>query len=404
MSRRTGLWTVIVLGPVSGVVALHGAATSVDPHMVVLYSSLTTVIGAAHVLLVWELLLATRHGRSAPVARWRRPFVLFAASVVTPPLVSAPWPSGGPPVVVDMSTVVSPALAGAALAALLERRRSAAVGGALPRRLADDELVTLAELRRNAQAGIGDLECDGTSQPDLLVAIDPRVDRLLRAAEETSLEERCPDACTDWSGLVRVMGYPEVVDAVGHRATFRKGKSLELLVWLCFNRDRMRRTAARTALWDVDVSDATFATVVSEMRRGLRELIPHMSTDDISRPTYTDAIELSPGILTDFDLLVTAHREFRSGGAPDSLVNALRAVRDVPFAGANYGWADYDGTTTRVVISVVGAAVELADWALAEGDVAAADVALRAGLRTMPDHPDLLEIQARLRQHRVLGV
>lgn len=402
MVHRTRIGTVIVLGPVSGVVALHGATTSVDPHMVVLYSSVATVIGAAHVLLVWELLLATRHRRSAPVARWRRPFVLFAASVVTPPLASAPWPTGGPAVVADMSTVVSPAFAGAALATLLERRRSAAVGGALPRRLTDDELGTLAELRRKARTVVGDLDC--TSPPDFLVAIDPRVDRLLRAAEEASPEDRCPETCADWSGLVRVMGYPEVVDAVGQRATFRKGKSLELLVWLCFNRDRMRRTAARTALWDVDVSDATFATVVSEMRRGLRELIPHMSADDISRPTYTDAMELSPGIVTDFDLLVTAHREFRSGGAPDGLVTALRAVRDVPFAGANYGWADYDGTTTRVVITVVGAAVELADWALAEGDVVSADVALRAGLRTMPDHPDLLEVQARLRQRRVLGV
>lgn len=404
MPHRVRVWAVVVLGPLSGVVALHGASTSDDPQLVVLFSSVATVIGAAHLMLVWELMLAPCGDRTRQVARWRRPFVLFAASVVTPPLASAPWPSGGPPVVVDMSTVVSPLLAGAALATIIERRRSVALGCVVPQRPNDGGPRTLAELCDTTRTGGGELDRGGAPRPDLLVEIAPGVGRPRCTPEVTSVGERCPETRVEWSGLVRVMGYPEVVDRVGHRAAFRKGKSLELLVWLCFNRDRMRRTAARTALWEVDVSDATFATVVSEMRRGLRELIPHMSTDDISRPTYTDAIELSPDIVTDFDVLVTAHREFRSGGSPADLVTALRAVRDVPFAGANYGWADYDGTTTRVVITVVGAAVELADWALAEGDVATADVALRAGLRTMPHHPDLLEVQARLRRRRVLGV
>ena len=206
------------------------------------------------------------------------------------------------------------------------------------------------------------------------------------------------------AGVVRIMGHPEFVGTEGRRAVFRKKKSLELLVWLCLNRDRMRRSTARNALWEVDVSDATFATIVSEMRRALREVLPELPASEIARPTYTDVIDLTSRITTDFDLLVAAHREFRGGGPPDSLAEALRGVRDAPFSGANFPWADGDGTTTRIVISVVDAAVELADWALAEGDVETAAVAMTAGLRTMPDHPELLSVKSRIAKFRGIGV
>ncbi|MBM3718854.1 MAG: hypothetical protein FJW53_07795 [Actinobacteria bacterium] len=206
------------------------------------------------------------------------------------------------------------------------------------------------------------------------------------------------------AGIVRILGHPEFTDTLDRRAVFRKKKSLELLVWLCLNRDRMRRSAARTALWEFDVSDATFATVVSEMRRALREVLPDLAPGEIARATYTDIIDLTPRIVTDVDLLLAAHREFRAGGPHAALAEALRAVRDVPFAGVNYPWADGDGTTTRIVIAVIDAAVELAEWALAEGDIAAVTVALTAGLRTMPDHPDLLAVRGNLARRRGIGV
>lgn len=206
------------------------------------------------------------------------------------------------------------------------------------------------------------------------------------------------------AGIVRILGHPEFTDTIGRRAVFRKKKSLELLVWLCLNRDRMRRSAARTALWEIDVSDATFATIVSEMRRALREVLPDLAPGEIARATYTDIIDLTPRIVTDVDLLLAAHREFRAGGSPAALTEALRAVRDAPFAGVNYPWADGDGTTTRIVIAVIDAAVELADWALVEGDIDAVTVALTAGLRTMPDHPELLAVRERLARRRGIGV
>lgn len=402
MKRRALSWFVVGLAPATGVVAFHGAAITSDVHLSMVFSAVGAVITVSCVLLFWELLSAFRGRGVVQIARWRRPFALVAASVAAPTLSSAPLPSP-PPVVSELSTVVSPALAGAALAVMLERRKSAVIDRVSPRRLTDMELAILADLRHRARTSEALAPHASAELSQLVVEVDSRVTSLLEAVGDSMSGEE-PIQIGSWSGLIRVLGYPEVVDVSGNRATFRKGKSLELLVWLCFNRDRMRRSAARTALWEMNVSDSTFATVISEMRRALRELMPSLASSDVARPTYTDEIDLTQAIITDFDLLVAAHGEFRAGGSPDVLADALRAVRDVPFAGANYGWADYDGTTTRIVIAVVDASVELAQWALAEGAIEMATVALRAGLRTMPDHPDLLEVQSLLRQHRVLGV
>lgn len=403
MNSRTASWIVVGLAPPSGFVAFQRAATVSDPRMATMFVTVGTVIAASLVVLSWEVMRALRGRHSVGLARWRRPFALVAASVVTPSLTPVAWASEPPAVVVDVSTVVSPAIAGAALAMIIERRRSAVIERMSPRLMTDLELEILAEFRRRARESNVPSASENVGQSSLIVEVDPSVRVLLEAANEGDASDGQREV-RSWSAIVRVLGYPEVVDAVGNRADFRKGKSLELLVWLCCNRDRMRRSAARTALWDVNVSDSTFATVMSEMRRALRELMPSVAAYDVARPTYTDAIDLTSAVVTDFDLLVAAHREFRSGGPPNALADALRNVRDVPFAGANYGWADYDGTTTRIVVAVIDASIELAQWALAERDMETATVALTAGLRTMPDHPDLLEVQSCLRQHRVLGV
>ncbi|MFM9226335.1 MAG: hypothetical protein ACKOQ1_06880 [Actinomycetota bacterium] len=46
----------------------------------------------------------------------------------------------------------------------------------------------------------------------------------------------------------------------------------------------------------------------------------------------------------------------------------------------------------------------LVSVALAEGDIDAVTVALTAGLRTMPDHPELLAVRERLVRRRGIGV
>ena len=70
-----------------------------------------------------------------------------------------------------------------------------------------------------------------------------------------------------------------------------------------------------------------------------------------------------------------------------------RKMRALPFSGSSYEWADLDGTTTRIVIGVIDAAVRLGDWALVNSRPDLASVALTAGMRVMPGHPDLVRLE-----------
>jgi two-component SAPR family response regulator len=194
--------------------------------------------------------------------------------------------------------------------------------------------------------------------------------------------------------IVRLYGYPAVESRQGLRASFRKKRALELIVWLSLNRDRPRRSAARTALWQVDVSDATFSTVVSDMRRGLSDLDSSVNRSEFLPTTYSDELLLSNRITTDFELLRESLTLFREDNSNHlSLGTQLAEIRDVPFSGTSYEWADLDGTTTRLIITAMQASQELAEYAKSIGDVDLMTVAVSAGLRVMPGCEELLQVQ-----------
>jgi hypothetical protein len=100
--------------------------------------------------------------------------------------------------------------------------------------------------------------------------------------------------------------------------------------------------------------------------------------------------------------MTCALESFRKDSRNSSeIVRALSHVRDVPFAGTSYSWADLDGTTTRLVILAITASLEVATWALGTGDMSAFEIAVTAGLRVLPGHEELLALQeeAKLRCH-----
>jgi hypothetical protein len=100
--------------------------------------------------------------------------------------------------------------------------------------------------------------------------------------------------------------------------------------------------------------------------------------------------------------MAQALESFRNNPRNSSeIVRALSHVRDVPFAGTSYSWADLDGTTTRLIILAITAAMEVARWALAAGDMTTVEIAVTAGLRVFPGHEELLAPQdeAKLRCH-----
>ncbi len=290
---------------------------------------------------------------------------------------------------VPATGVMSPTIAAGALAQILRRRREQMQQMTSPDRLTEGELQTMEQIQRCSQDV--KVECVGTV--DLMSNTD--VVQILRAVDRELPKQVTHDlAATEWVLVVKLFGYPVVENEVGDVALFRKRRALELLTWLALNRDRSRRSAARTAMWDLDIADSTFSTIVSDMRRGLAEIDQQSSRSDWVPTTYSDEIPLNPRVVTDDVLMTYALESFRKDSRNSAeIVRALSHVRDVPFAGTSYSWADLDGTTTRLVILAITAALEVASWALIAGNTAAFEVAMTAGLRVFPGHEELLALQ-----------
>lgn len=205
-----------------------------------------------------------------------------------------------------------------------------------------------------------------------------------------------PMTIPDWSVLVQVLGPPVVVTARGERVTFEKGKALELLVWMTEHREVSTRSAARTALWDGMVKDSTFSNVVSEVRRSLNSSHTGDVVEWIPR-TFTDELPLHPGVVTDAELLDIATKNFerKCEQSVTELTQRLSAVRNLPFSGADYAWADGEGITTSHVIKVVKAAVLLGEYAIENDDSELLFMATERGLRVLPGHEQLVSLRMR---------
>jgi hypothetical protein len=281
---------------------------------------------------------------------------------------------------------MTPAMATLLLRDILQRRRQQIRRYSLPDVLNEEEAGLLSEVQRLASS---------TSTSKVVTNLDcslSAVKVLTEAVERAEVTE--PQPSESPLLIVRLYGYPEVESRQGLRASFRKKRALELLVWLSLNRDRPRRSAARTALWQIDVSDATFSTVVSDMRRGLSEIDYSVDRSEILPATYTDELILSARITTDYELLRESLAVFRKDNSQhQALAHQLGEIRDVPFSGTTYEWADLDGTTTRLIITAMQASQELAEFAKSIGDVDLMTVAVSAGLRVMPGCEELLLIQ-----------
>jgi two-component SAPR family response regulator len=208
--------------------------------------------------------------------------------------------------------------------------------------------------------------------------------------EMTVIEVDDPTLTTievEYSALIRVLGPVEVVDNNHSEVQFRKSKSLELLCWLSLHRDRPTVSAARTALWEVDVEDATFHNVLSELRRGLNS---HGITDAAWRATK-QRLALDPLIFTDAELFRRVllaidddESELSTARALEELCGVLALVRGLPFAGEDYAWADAEGITSTFVWLVTRAVDTAAQLAKHRNDDAALLAAATAGLRMMP--------------------
>lgn len=296
-----------------------------------------------------------------------------AVATVAAPFVPTPVVS------VPVGDVVAPAVALGVVRRILRTRAAQISSRSIPRPLSVVEAETLGRIMQTAQTA---MSCRDV--PDEAV-LPPSVRDLVAAVSETS-DPASVAVPAAWSVVVRLVGEPVAEARNGSVAEFSKKRSTELLSWMVLNRDRLSRSAARNAMWDVSVADSTFGTILSDLRRGLARIAPAPTEQGWCPATFTDRLVLAEGIVSDYDLLraavVSGHR--------DDLLRELNRVRDVPFAGTSYLWADLDGSTTRVVIAVLDAVDALVDLGTSQGDHAAVLAAVRAGLRVLPGDERLL--------------
>ena len=291
---------------------------------------------------------------------------------------------------VPATTLISPSLIAAVLADILQRRRNQIVEKVIPRRFSEKEQKTIQKLISLNKNPLND------AAKFAVVTESEVVDVVRTVDQQQTTETKGADEVNQWQVLIRLYGYPQVESVSGDIAVFRKKRALELTTWLAINRDRARRSAARTALWDIDISDASFSTVVSDMRRAISD-VGGVSREELVPVTYTDEIPVHSGVISDFDLLKNELKKFRTDtGNALRLAEILSSIRDVPFAGTSYSWADYDGTTTSMVVTALQASTELAMWAMKHNHVAIAQTAISAGLRVMPGCEELLELNKSL--------
>ena len=207
---------------------------------------------------------------------------------------------------------------------------------------------------------------------------------------------------SDWRVLARTLGPVDIETMSGTEVRFQRSKSVELLCWLLLHRDRPTVTAARTALWEVDVEDATFHNVLSELRRGLSRV----GLAEAVRRSSKHRLFISEQVILDAEILRLALARLERGQSRRELSDAreaLRLVRSLPFEASNFAWADAEGITTSFVWLVNSAVDRITEIALNVGDKVTAQDALVSGLRMSPGDERLIDLYTSI-SHSDCGV
>ena len=224
-------------------------------------------------------------------------------------------------------------------------------------------------------------------------------DLLTESSKSVEEDKRlCEPLDADWNVCVRLLGPVDAETRNGIPISFEKSKSLELLAWLTTHRERPTRVAARTALWEISVQDATFNNVVSGLRRGLASGSVGVEQIEFLPKTFTDHLSIHGSVITDVDVLNNAVSLVKNRGDRESwfgLLDALDRVRDLPFAGTDYLWPDSEGITSNFILSVITGSIMAAEHALQQGDTEGVFWATGQGLKVLHGHEELVALRMR---------
>ena len=200
---------------------------------------------------------------------------------------------------------------------------------------------------------------------------------------------------SNWRVLARTLGPVDIETLSGTEVRFQRSKSVELLCWLLLHRDRPTVSAARTALWEVDVEDATFHNVLSELRRGLSRV----GLAEAVRRSSKHRLCVSEQIVLDAELLrLSLARLEREESRPalNDVREVLSLVRGLPFEASDFAWADAEGITSSFVWLVNSAIDRVTGLALAMSEKSMAYDAVSIGLRMSPGDERLIATQREL--------
>ena len=208
----------------------------------------------------------------------------------------------------------------------------------------------------------------------------------------------------DWQICVRIMGPVEIATRSWETLRFERSKSAELLTWLVMHRERPTRIAARTALWEVSIEDSTFNNVVSGVRRAINQ-----NGQNLLGKESNDVFRIGSEVITDVEILQIAIENAEiKGGDQDFLAlrEALELVRDLPFAGENFVWADTEGITSNVVLTIITGALLLSDFYMSQQDLSGVFWATGQGLKALRGHEALiaLRMKAHAQERNVSGI
>jgi hypothetical protein len=222
---------------------------------------------------------------------------------------------------------------------------------------------------------------------------------LVRKHNECTISE-----VADWRICVRIMGPVEIANRTWETLRFERSKSAELLTWLVMHRDRPTRIAARTALWGVSIEDSTFNNVVS----GVRKVINQNGQNLLERES-NDVFRVGFEVVTDVEILEAAIEKVKIYGGDEEfqiLREALDLVRDLPFAGEDFVWADTEGITSNVVLTIITGALMLSDFYMSKQDLNGVFWATGKGLKALRGHEALisLRMKAHAQQRNISGI
>jgi two-component SAPR family response regulator len=232
------------------------------------------------------------------------------------------------------------------------------------------------------------------------------VDRALLPEPETvsSHPQRARRGDQSWNVMVRTLGPVDVQLVDGTIIDFEKSKTKELLAWLTSHRARPTRSAARTALWEVNVADATFTNVVSDARRALNQTHLISISEEWLPRTFNDQLPFHVSIISDGEILescIARAQELAPSQAIDELHRGLELVRDLPFSGTGYLWPDAEGITSQLVLNIITASAMAGELDLQRGEIEGVFWATAKGLKVLGAHEELIAL--RMRAHALRG-